>query len=368
MEIIRQLTLDDLDNYIEHLARHLPEPGVDGIYSQPFTHGKPIEKENFRKTIQTRWSKKPGDGKWEVAWGLFANGIIVGHLELIGSGFPALSHRAKLGMGIESPFRKKGFGQKLLDHSIQWAVKQDFIDYIDLNVFSQNKVAISMYEKVGFKKIGKSQDQIRVDDQSIDDLQYCLNLRGNFPPDFKFEACDRDTFYKVVGNLHKAIFDNENICAWPDDFLSEIEKTKLNHLNANYLQNYTLHTLLFHKNELAGWSMGFQNTKESFIMTNSALLPKFRGRSLYSNMLDEVLQILIEKGFQKIQSYHLLTNNKIILTKLKKGFVISGLQVNDLAGTLVELTYYSNQKRKEIVDFRTGMKKASPELKIILKL
>lgn len=249
-----------------------------------------------------------------------------------------------------------------------WGREQSFLDYIDLDVFSHNKVAIKMYKDFGFKHIGKTQDRVRIDNQVIDDLQYSLNLKGGFPADFRFEICDRDRFYSVVGNLHKSIFDEETICAWPDDFLSNFEKTKLNDLNLNYKQNYTLHTLLFYKEELAGWSMGFQNTTESFLISNSAILPKYRGRSLYSNMQDQVIKIVLSKGFQKIQSFHTLTNNVIILSKLKKGFVITGMHINEVSGTLLQLTFYPNHKRKELMDFRVGFKRPSEELKTILKI
>jgi hypothetical protein len=71
MEKIRQLTTQDIDTYVDHLSRHLPEPGIDGIISQPFPADEPIDKEKFRKKILERWAAKPGDGAWEVAWGIF---------------------------------------------------------------------------------------------------------------------------------------------------------------------------------------------------------------------------------------------------------------------------------------------------------
>lgn len=368
MDVIKQLTLSELEPYIEHLSRHLPEPGVGGIYSQPFAHNEPIDKDSFRKKISSRWSQTPGVSNWEVAWGAFSNNKIVGHLELIGSSFAPISHRVKLGMGIEAAFRKQGLGKKLLSTALKWAKEQSCLDYIDLGVFSHNKVAIRLYEEFGFQRTGKIQDLIRIDHQVIHDFQYSLNLKSAFPPNFRLEICDRDQFYKIVGNMHKSIFDEDTICAWPEDFLSNFEREKLRDLNLNYQQNYTLHTLLFFQDELAGWSMGFQNTKESFLISNSAILPKFRGRSLYSNMQDEIIKVILSKGFQKIQSFHSLTNNAIILSKLKKGFVITGMEVNDLSGVLIQLTYFSNPRRSEIMDFRAGFKKPSHELKSILKI
>lgn len=368
MGIIRQLTLEDLELYVDHLARHLPEPGVNGIYSQPFPHGAPIDKESFRKIVTARWGRQPGIDRWEIAWGLFKDEKIVGHLEMNGAGIPALNHRAKIGMGIENSYRRQGFGQKLLEAALGWARAQNFLDYIDLDVFAHNKVALNIYKSFGFKHKGQISDRLRVEGQSIDDVQMTLNLRGSFPPGYKFEICDKARFQEVVAELSKSVFGDENICAWLNEILSEKELKKLDKLNANYQSNYTLYTLLFYKERLAGWSYGYQDTRESFFMTNSALLPEFQGKSLYSCMLDEVLKILVDKGFQRIHSQHLLTNNSIILTKLRKGFLITGMQVNDLCGTLLELTFFTNQMRKNITDFRVGQKKPSEEVKRLLKI
>jgi hypothetical protein len=80
------------------------------------------------------------------------------------------------------------------------------------------------------------------------------------------------------------------------------------------------------------------------------------------------MSILIETGFQKIWSQHQMTNNRIILPKLKRGFVISGLNVNDMAGALVQLTYLANPVRKKVMQFRVGKLKPDSQLKDLLKI
>lgn len=367
MEKIRQLTTQAIDSYVDHLSRHLPEPGVDGILSQPFPVDEPIDKEKFRMKILERWAAKPGEGAWEVTWGIFDGNKIVGHLELIGYAMMALQHRAKLGMGIESKYRNQGYGRLLIETAMAWAKSQDFLSWIDLEVFAHNKVALKLYRSFGFAPVGKTIDRIRLNKQSIDDCHFVFNLKGRLPQGFLIEHCDAERFNSLVGKLSETIFEDK-MSAWTRDFLSNEEIANLKILNEKYQNNLTMHSILYYEGQLAGWSFGYQDTKESFVMANSAILPEFRGKALYSLLLEEIIGHLTKKGIQRIWSNHSLTNNHIILPKLKRGFLITGFHVNDMVGTLVELTFYTNSTRKKMMDFRVGQRRPDDELKKIFKI
>lgn len=73
-------------------------------------------------------------------------------------------------------------------------------------------------------------------------------------------------------------------------------------------------------------------------MTNTGILEEHRRRGLYTALLPVVLNQLRQKGFQIVFSRHTLTNNAVIIPKLKAGFVISGFEVDDRFGTLVQLS------------------------------
>jgi ribosomal protein S18 acetylase RimI-like enzyme len=369
MGTIELLKLDQIDQYVDHLARHLPEPGIDGIISQPFPSNEAIDKENFRFKILQRWSTKPTEGAWEVAWGLFVDGKIVGHIELFGSKMAAFGHRVKLGMGIEQKFRKQGFGKKLLETAIAWARTQEFLSWIDLEVFSHNPVAIKLYESHGFKPVGKTKDRIRVGKMSIDDWHFVLNLKGEngLPEGYSIKECELEEFSKAVDGKIEQVFQDDLIFR-VRDALSKSEKSKLKKLNENYAQPYRHHLLMYFKGELAGWTWGFQDSKESFYMVNSAILPEHRRQGLYLRLLDMTLEKLIEKGFQRIWSRHSSTNNSIIVPKLKKGFLITGSELSDAYGSLVHLTYFTNETRRKVMDFRVGQLRPDEELQKIFKL
>lgn len=366
MENIRQLTVQDLDNYFNHLARHLQESGADGFIFHPLLAHEHNDDDQARKKILEKWSTTPGDRCWQVTWGIFAGESIVGHVQLVGSELNADKHRARLAMGIEAKYRGQGYGRILISHAIEWARTQDFLSWIDLEVFAHNKVALKLYQSFGFKSVGTTADRFRVQKQSIDDHHLVLNLKGRFPNGYYVEHCDSERFQSVVGNLSEAVFD-DNLCVWRNEILSSDETARLNQLNDKYRSNLKLHSILFYEGALAGWSFGYQDTSESFLMANSAILPAFRGKSLYSHLLDEVIEYLHQKGIQRIWSNHCLTNNHIIIPKLKRGFLITGMRVDDCAGTLVQLTYFTNATRKKIMDFRVGQTRPDEELKKFFK-
>lgn len=173
---IRKISINDLNSYVDHLVRHLPERGIDGILTQPFSPNEPIDREDLKLKVSKRLTTPAGEGNWEVSWGLFDDQKMVGHLELRGTAMPAFSHRANLGMGIEASHRGKGFGKKLVSQAVEWAQKQTFLSWIDLNVFAHNDVAIKLYKGFGFSEVGKTVDRLRVDGQSIDDYHFVLKV------------------------------------------------------------------------------------------------------------------------------------------------------------------------------------------------
>jgi|JI8StandDraft_1071087.scaffolds.fasta_scaffold39601_3 GNAT superfamily N-acetyltransferase len=144
---IHHCTLNDIQAYAEHSVYHLTEKGIDDIFVHPF----------------------PSDYKRDV-------NEFVGHLTLRCGGIPASAHRARLGMGIEKPYRSMGIGQALMTVAVQWAREQDSISWIDLSVFSKNRAARSLYSAHGFKEVYTITDALRIENEIIDDVQMTLKV------------------------------------------------------------------------------------------------------------------------------------------------------------------------------------------------
>jgi len=192
-------------------------------------------------------------------------------------------------------------------------------------------------------------------------------ITENLPAGYSIRVCEADEFNKIVGTLSKDIYINDTLSVWPIEIQTEQETAKLAELNQGYKNHFQLYLLLMCGDQLAGWSSGYQDTKQSFFMSNSAILPEHRDRGLYSNLLDVALRLLTEKGFQRIWSSHPVTNNRIVIPKLKRGFVITGTSLNEFAGSLVQLTYYTSSVRKKIMDFRSGYR-PDQQIKDIFKI
>jgi hypothetical protein len=85
-------------------------------------------------------------------------------------------------------------------------------------------------------------------------------------------------------------------------------------------------------------------------------------------MVRHVLAEARKQGFQIVTSKHVATNNAVIIAKLKLGFKISGIDLSDEYGTLVKLTYYLNETRQSVAEFRAGQIKPTRKLKKIFKI
>ncbi len=117
-----------------------------------------------------------------------------------------------------------------------------------------------------------------------------------------------------------------------------------------------------------GWSWGFQESSISFYMANSAILEQHRRKGLYTRVLNEMISHVSELGFQLIYSRHCATNNSVIIPKLKAGFLISKMELDDIFGVLIHLHYYPNKTRRKIMDYRSGQMAPDEELKKLFKL
>ena len=101
-------------------------------------------------------------------------------------------------------------------------------------------------------------------------------------------------------------------------------------------------------------------------MVSTGILKEHRRRGIYAALLPVVLERVRTKGFQVVTSRHNLTNNAVIIPKLKAGFVISGFEVNDMYGSLVHLSYFFNPTRRKVLDVRVGQAAPDEEVQALL--
>lgn len=145
--------------------------------------------------------------------------------------------------------------------------------------------------------------------------------------------------------------------------LQEEAAERMKVLSENLKGIYKLRAGLFVNGEMKGWSFGWQDTSESFYMGASAVSPELRRQGLYSELVRFTLERTKELGYQTVSSQHILTNNPVIIAKLKLGFTIKGLEVDAVLGSLLRLNYHHNDLMKAAARFRAGAVGESEVLK-----
>lgn len=166
---IEPLSANEFDEFIAYLNDQLSENGGAGTgYFQPLPRGGscfPADREAaFRDGIDTAVGTKG----WRRVWvARSADGQIVGHIDLRAHPESFAEHRCLLGMGVHRRHRRAGLGAALIAHARQWAADVAQLEWIDLQVLSDNNAAVALYQRAGFVKAGEMPDMFRIDGRSF---------------------------------------------------------------------------------------------------------------------------------------------------------------------------------------------------------
>jgi hypothetical protein len=131
---------------------------------------------------------------------------------------------------------------------------------------------------------------------------------------------------------------------------------------------FRLNIGLYHHQEFIGWSFGIQESAEKYYMVNTGIFPQHQGKGIYSALLTRILGMLQQEGFQIAYSRHKATNNQVLVPKLKAGFVITGIEVSEVFGVMVHLSYFFNPLRRKVLDVRIGQARPDVEVRQHLPL
>lgn len=183
---------------------------------------------------------------------------------------------------------------------------------------------------------------------------------------YEIRELSKDEFDAIWSEHGASAFGEDTQAFRYRDALSAGDLQKEEALRARMGDPYRLYLGIFVDGRVAGWTWGLQESAEAFYMVNSAVLPRYRGRGLYSALLQSLLKQVTELGFQRVYSRHKATNNGIIVPKLKAGFIITALELSDRFGTLVHLTHFPNPVRLKMSGYRAGQIKPDDEIRSFL--
>ncbi len=96
-------------------------------------------------------------------------GEVVGVLTVQRGMYRKNRHTANLGIAIKSGHRRKGIGKELITAGIDWC-RENYVRKLNLEVFSSNKSAIALYEKMGFVHEGVRKNQFVIEGTYVDDV------------------------------------------------------------------------------------------------------------------------------------------------------------------------------------------------------
>lgn len=119
--------------------------------------------------------KKMSDGPNSTMIMALDGPLVVSVSSLNGSPHPRAVHRTSLAISVSKSHWNRGIGFMVLTRLIEIA-KEKKLNIIDLEVKADNEAAIHLYQKAGFKEIGRYPHFIKIDEQYYDGLLMVLLL------------------------------------------------------------------------------------------------------------------------------------------------------------------------------------------------
>ncbi|MGB1250076.1 MAG: GNAT family N-acetyltransferase [Candidatus Promineifilaceae bacterium] len=148
--------------------------------------------------------------------------------------------------------------------------------------------------------------------------------------------------------------------------LSMFERVELQKLAKNLGNHWRLNLGIYHDDEMIGWHSGEQADVQTYQMGSTMLAPDHRSLGVYSALLPEIVKLVSDKGFLVIRSKQHANNNAALIPKLKAGFSVTGLEVSDEQGIMLQVNYYMQRLRQQMYEFRTGARIPDEKLSVWL--
>lgn len=164
---IRRAIESDAEQIILHTKKVLEE--------NPDFMGTSLEE--FNPTIEEEKAWIHSHDKQGLLLVAEVNKTIIGILNFRLSSTKKFSHQGLFGMSIQESFTNQGIGGSLIKELLQWAKKDNRVEKISLEVFSNNNRAIHLYTKLGFTEEGRRIKQAKISpNEYVDDILMSMFL------------------------------------------------------------------------------------------------------------------------------------------------------------------------------------------------
>lgn len=164
---LRKAKTTDAQRILNYLITIANEPNI-GILMTP-ERARSITLRQERKLIQ-EYTDAPNS----VFLLAQAGTQIIGIATVEGGKSSFNQHRASIGITVLKEWRGYGIGKAMMEYIIDWGRKNNTVKLLTLEVFSDNEVAIQLYESLGFEKEGLHKKRLFKDDRYID--EYSMSM------------------------------------------------------------------------------------------------------------------------------------------------------------------------------------------------
>ncbi|WP_309571263.1 GNAT family N-acetyltransferase [Deinococcus sp.] len=117
---------------------------------------------------------------------------------------------------------------------------------------------------------------------------------------------------------------------------------------------------IFSGDDQIGWQFSHQTDERTVSMADTGILPAHQGRGVYTRLLPHVLDAFQAAGYTLVSSHHRATNNRVIIPKLRAGFLVQGLNLYE-GGLNVALTLSLDDTYRDAMHVRSGFMQAHGE-------
>ena len=156
-------------------------------------------------------------------------------------------------------------------------------------------------------------------------------------------AVSHQTFNEVTSQLYSHIFtpltDLGLYTAPPPK--SSLASELAAQIHAEYFVFYN------DKQEPIGFSTGKVVNGQTYFMEWSGILPTYQRRGLYSSFLERLIPYLKALGIERVTSNHMGNNRPVLIAKLKAGFIVTGVTLDERHGMLVWLARFLEPARQQ---------------------
>ncbi len=99
--------------------------------------------------------------------------------------------------------------------------------------------------------------------------------------------------------------------------------------------------------EPVGFSSGCLRDVDTYFMEWSGILPGYQRQGLYSSFLARLIPYLKALRVERVTSNHMGTNRPVLIAKLKSGFNVTGVTLDERWGVQVWLTLFLSEARQQ---------------------